>query len=83
MARRSIKEYVKGLKKQVADEQAKLDEMRTSRDKELARMDAEIGAQSAKVEALNSVLTQMAPAQPPSRKPVKKGRAADGAAGSV
>lgn len=70
--RRSIKEYLKGLQKQVDDAQEALSALRVDRDKEMARRDVEIAAQVAKVDALQGVVTQMTPAVPSRKAATKK-----------
>lgn len=59
MGRRSIKDFVAGLRQQIADERATLDAMKRDRDSVIANLDKAVETQAAKVAALEGVVESM------------------------
>lgn len=55
MARRTIKDFSAGLKRQIEQEKDALTALRTEREKAIAGFDARIDAQQVKIEALEGV----------------------------
>ena len=62
MPKRSMRDFVNGLKQQIDDEKEVVERLKRERAETVAKLTGEIDARLAKIDALEEVRTQMTPA---------------------